>query len=95
MKKLHERSKRIIALELDDDQLLSIVMALGLTDSRERASEANSFYKLENFEDKGDEVFDFLVDLFHLEDKFKPKPRPDIANSNLVVGKKEQKPYGY
>lgn len=68
MKKLHERTKRIVALELDDDQLRTILMSLSLTTPSERTSEARSFYKLETFEDVGDDLFDGLVSLLNMEE---------------------------
>jgi hypothetical protein len=66
MKVVSEHTKKYVTIELDEEQLLAVVTALGMTTPSERTSEIRHFYKISNYKDRGTELYDSIANYLGL-----------------------------
>jgi hypothetical protein len=72
VKSISKRTETFYTIELSQNQIITLVTALGLTSPEERRSEALNFFQVENFEDDNI-LFDSLAELVSLQEKYSEK----------------------
>lgn len=83
MNHLNTHVQRTYVLALTEEEVKTIVMAIGMTSLEERQREARDFYELEEYQDEGQVLFDELTDLLDMGEKFDFQP-PASEDDNLL-----------
>jgi hypothetical protein len=68
MKSISKRTETFYTIELNENQITTIIVALGLTTKQERESDAISFYHVKDFMDD-ENLIESLAKLIGLEEK--------------------------
>lgn len=68
MKNIGKRTEVFYTIELSQNQIITLITALGITTPEERRSEAVVFFQLDDFKDDGN-LFDSLAELVDLSEK--------------------------